>query len=138
MRYLSVLVVAGVAFISNSPSFAQEPNQSKAPQFGEYGYRHRDLHERGTIQQLMDVTGKSCCDGGDGGECRVTDIIWANGATFFNHNGLLCPFSIPVNSVNLPLGARAVVCASKELHQDEDGPKGCPVGIYCAGASGGS
>jgi hypothetical protein len=114
-----------------TPSNANGSTSIRPPGYGLYGYRHSDLHEFGTIQELMSRTGKSCCDGGVGGECRVTTIKMENGAGFFLHGDIWCPLN-PSTSyafVKMPLDAPAVVCASKTS------PDVCPT-TYCAGMAG--
>lgn len=106
------------------------------PDYGKYSYRHGDLHRHGTIQQLLDAVNNDCCDGGHGGECRVTTIINIGGYGFFQHGDTWCPLSKDTRyaSVPLPPDAKAVVCASRGVGHNS----GCPNYTYCAGMPGAS
>lgn len=98
--------------------------------FGEYGYEHGRLHRFGTIDDLMGKTNSNCCDGGAGGECRVTEL-WQNsdGKWFFNHNGIACPVTKSIQfDVKMPLDVNGVICAPAAGSSD------CPHTTYCAAA----
>jgi len=107
------------------------------PAYGTYGYRHPELHERGTIDELMRRTGRNCCDGGDGGECRVTTITSIAGRGYFRLGDKWCPINEETSYallMTIPGDAPAVVCASEKV----DPQTGCPYVTYCAGAGGDS
>ena len=41
--------------------------------FSWWGYRHKELHDRGTVAELIEKSKPvNCCSGTDSGECRVT------------------------------------------------------------------
>lgn len=101
--------------------------------YGYYGYRHEELHASGVIQELMNKTGTQCCDGGMGGECRVTTIRFSPEGTWEAYidgvwtriQNVTIHYDIP-----LPNDAPAVVCASRHI-VPEVGAKG----VYCVAAS---
>ena len=83
----------------------------------------------------MARTGKSCCDGGMGGECRATRIYPSpNGSGWVAEiDGNLCPVTVPIYyDVSLPREIEAMVCAGKTTS-----PGVCPA-TYCAAGSLGS
>ncbi len=144
MRHFCALLFALLTF-AQTPLFAQDatphdvlpviPLITDDPSFGSYGYRHHELHALGSIDQLMDLTGSNCCDGGEGGECRVTEIRQGPERLEAFLDGRWCPLPNTVmvyNGINLPEGANAVVCASNAAGI------GCPAGVYCAGTNMGS
>lgn len=99
------------------------------PSFGYYGYGHLKLHQYGVIENLMDKTGKNCCDGGHGGECRITMISRTDGVPKAYIDGKWCPILDNVTifrDIPLPPNAFAAVCAGKSKHLSS-----CP-SIYCA------
>lgn len=109
--------------------------------FGYYAYMHCTLHKEGTIKELLERTGGSCCEGEQiGGECRVTTIKYENGVPTAYLDGNWCEVTVKVHfDVTLPEGALAVVCASEPNistlnSAEKDRP--CPV-TYCAAATAG-
>lgn len=102
------------------------------PEFGTYCYMHKFLHEHGVVQDLIEKSGKSCCDGGTGGECRVTLIRRGHEGWSFLHGDTWCALGVNVRfDVRFPpavrkAGVNAVVCASGYI------VNGCPNGNYCA------
>ncbi len=56
-----------------------------APKFSEWGYCHKELHDRGYIQDLLEQTKNSCCGGPESGECRLTFINVVDKMVFINH-----------------------------------------------------
>jgi hypothetical protein len=99
--------------------------------FGFYSYRHCTLHKSGTIDELLNLTHKNCCDGGTGGECRATSIHWnATGPVAFI-DGMWCPVDaamIRQDLTTMPADVEAVVCAAKTT---SSGAHSCP-STYCA------
>ena len=79
--------------------------------FGTYGHQHMLLHELSVVQQLMAITGRSCCDSDTGGECRVTKLSIYR--TFFQYGELWCPMNpnYPIHyDVSLQDDVDTVVC----------------------------
>lgn len=106
----------------------------KETRFGWYGYRHQELHDDGVIKKLMLKTRSSCCDGGKGGECRVTAFRFYNSQRQVFLDGVWCPVSRSVTvhtDIDLPQGAFGVACASKSYRGQ------CPA-VYCAAKSPGA
>lgn len=102
---------------------------------GYYGFRHRELHIEGVIKELMEATGSNCCDGGEGGECRVAEIRPdGNGGMEALLDGEWCPITIQIQrGVKLLGDNSSVVCASKYKGKTKTG-KMCP-STYCAAAA---
>lgn len=92
-------------------------SQHPDPDFGYYGYRHEELHKMGVIDKLIEQSNKSCCDGGKGGECRVTDLRYGGPTGREAYlDGQWCQITPGVKiftNIELPDGAFAVVCAAK-------------------------
>lgn len=108
---------------------------------GNYGHRHYELHSKEIIRHLMDATGSKCCDGGMGGECRVTKIKALSqpseetGSVMYDAwlDGQWCPITVKVHlDIALPDDVQAVVCAHKPI--TTMGRGGCPA-TFCAAAS---
>ncbi|MBI2618000.1 hypothetical protein HYW58_00925 [Candidatus Kaiserbacteria bacterium] len=111
---------------TNAATFSED----KRPSLGDYGYRHKELHERGVVKKLMEKFGTTCCDGGKGGECRVTRIVRTGAGSLALLNGKWCPITLGIRyDIELPKDAFAVVCASKYNGNSDD--YGCP-DVYCA------
>ncbi len=115
------------------PAFSQDahthsnPETAAEPEMGDYGYGHGDLHAYGTIDRLMQSFGHACCDGGEGGECRKTEVRYTGERWEAYLNGTWCPLSItPHFDVPLPPDTQAVVCADYRIRSD-----GCSA-TYCA------
>lgn len=102
--------------------------EDKAKSLGDYGFGHEKLHKHGVIKNLIKRTGENCCDGGEGGECRVTRIrLTGTGAKAFL-DGKWCSVTAPIRfDIELPRDVFAVVCASKI----RDPRTECPIS-YCA------
>ncbi len=118
------------------PVAAEEPSVPSESRLGYYGHQHQKLHEHGVVRELMRRMGKNCCDGGLGGECRVTQI-WQNpnGKWMALLDGMHCPVSVePITDIPLPSGVFAVVCAAKI---PQNATRACPA-TYCAAAADGS
>lgn len=80
--------------------------------FSHYGYRHCELHQYGTIDALLAKTDSNCCDGGRGGECRVTTFSRIDGAWYAQIDGLTCPVSVQVHfDIPMPTNVQGVICA---------------------------
>jgi hypothetical protein len=104
--------------------------------FGYWGYRHRELHERRVIAELVERTkGKNCCSGINSGECRVSKVDLLRKLAYVD--GRWCPMD-PDTRVT-PLSSLAgmhdgneeiaVVCANRNYD-----PKGClGAKTYCIG-----
>jgi len=130
-KILAMVVVTILSTIGN----AQSQNQMSCalpkldPKFGAYGYRHLDLHHHGVIDKLIEQSGHNCCDGGKGGECRVTTIVRCGTRIMAWLDGNWCPLNTKMTiftNIALPQKAFAVVCASQTL-----GMNTCP-SSYCA------
>lgn len=118
----------GAECLSSIPVEAA-PQDENVP-FGTYSYRHGYLHSLGVIDRLLKLTKKSCCDGGEGGECRATELSIDN--RYFKHGDMWCPLTTgqQINTnVGLPHDVQAVVCASFSS------PDVCPASSYCVGAT---
>lgn len=104
------------------------PTEDGVKSLGDYGFQHDKLHKQGVIQNLIKRSGENCCDGGDGGECRVTRIHLTGVGAKAILNGKWCPVTVRIRTdIGLPMDVFAVVCASKE----DDPNTGCPT-TYCA------
>ncbi len=119
--------------------FQSKPIQARDERrFSWWGYRHRELHERGIIDELLEKTkGKSCCNGVDSGECRITRYAEGAGNRMVIIDDLPCPITddtriVPLQSFNEQ--GLVVVCAG----QTDFGrrPRSCP-STYCIGTVGG-
>jgi hypothetical protein len=106
-------------------------------EFGDYGYRHFELHKSGTIDELLERTGKTCCDGGMGGECRVTQIRFGSLGKWEAYlDGRWCPVDAEIRyDVQLPSDVTAIVCAARSALDKSD--QGCP-STYCAATAPGT
>lgn len=107
---------------------------------GDYGHGHSLLHRYGVIDELLEKTGSHCCDGGHGGECRITRLRYhptesgdIRKEAWLNRRW--CPLGDTKvhydlrTLTDLP-EVQAVVCASKGSRSP------CPV-TYCAAANAG-
>lgn len=125
------LIVLCTMFFSTL-AFADE----SSPQFGDYGYNHHYLHQKGVIQELMEKTEDKCCDGGEGGECRETEVVWRSGVPYAYLDGKWCEITkrhkIRMDIESLPPHVKAVVCAGNTA-----GNNICPT-AYCTAIHGGS
>lgn len=130
------LFAALIGSLTAPAAFAEDAIE-QAPGFGTYGYRHTELHQYGIIDRLIELNGHNCCDGGMGGECRVTEIRHESSQAYFLHDGVWCPIhmNVPIYLLNMPSRASAVVCASKGMYINSFG-KVCPTAVYCAGQGG--
>lgn len=113
------------------------PINSTELEFGTYGYEHGFLHEQGVIPELIERSGKNCCDGGIGGECRATLLRNTGGGWEFKHGQNWCAlgdvyvhFDIDFGDMVRRRGITAVVCASEYVEN------GCPSSSYCAAQDG--
>lgn len=96
-------ILLSISMLSATTALADE-----AP-FGTYGYRHQEMHDLGVIQDLITRSGQNCCDGGMGGECRVTQI--STDGKFYRYNEQWCPLSTTTDirtDVRLPAGVGAM------------------------------
>jgi hypothetical protein len=94
--------------------------------FGTYGYLHHYLHSYGTIEDLLNKANKNCCDGGEGGECRATELSFDG--RFFLYGNQWCPLSVwnvILYNVDMPHDVQAVVCAPASALDV------CPTASYC-------
>jgi hypothetical protein len=150
-KNLGTMVLVGALILCASFGWAQEfahPDASEAPPppanfpappeynaadirpFGSYGSNHHLVHAptiagKSVVDQLLEATGMSCCDGGQGGECRPTRII-QNYAWLEGKWCAINPHSIRMD-IAFPDGVFAVVCAAQVLDIH-----GCPVSTHCA------
>lgn len=118
-----------VCCIVTGTAHADEERPHPDINFGNYGYRHHELHQSGVIDKLIRQSNKTCCDGGKGGECRVTSTRIKHGRKEAYLEGRWCPISRDVTiftDIELPDGAFAVVCASIPIIKGR-----CPA-TYCA------
>lgn len=122
------IVPASAALADDEPICRAVVPISQVPDFGEYGYGHKELHEFGSIQELIKKENKTCCDGGAGGECRMTAIRWQSPKSLFKHGSVWCEFNSEIirTDVKLPPGTEAIVCAPKAA------PGSCPLNVWCA------
>lgn len=135
MRFLLRLVLAGLCIAFPAWAGSDGSPQPDKPDFGSYGYKHLNLHEHGIVQKMIDAFGTTCCDSGNGGECRVTEVRYRNGQMQAWLDGTWCPLSVqPRFDISLPPGVNTVVCASKYINQFT----GCPARDYCAATSAGT
>lgn len=104
-------------------------NADENPPFGYYGYRHHEMHSRGIIPKMIAKMAKSCCDGGKGGECRVTKTNLEMTKVFID--GRLCPISTRTTvrtDIELPEDVEAIACAAPS--EQGGASRICPT-IYC-------
>lgn len=103
--------------------------------FSYWGYRHRELHERRVIAELLERTkGKNCCSGTSGGECRISKVNLQDKLAFVD--GQWCPIDpdTRVTPLDSLAGMRdgeqeiAVVCASRNYGKTCSSTK-----TYCIG-----
>jgi hypothetical protein len=108
--------------------------------FGYYGYKHRELHRFGSIDRLMAVTGKNCCDGIDGGECRATRLHFEMGKWYAELDGQRCAVTGAIHyDVPLPNDVEAIVCAPRVALDPVTGRAYyCPAPTYCVAGTIGS
>lgn len=94
--------------------------QAPEPKFSEWGYRHRELHAKGVIAEMLERTqGKNCCNGIESGECRISKVNVRERLAFVD--GEWCPMDsgtriTPLDTLtNVTDGEEeiAVVCASQ-------------------------
>ncbi len=111
-------------------------SRSNPKKLGDYGYRHHELHHTGVVASIIEHAGQNCCDGGEGGECRVTKLQPHHGGGFEAFlDGKWCPIpeTVPIlYSTKLLMDNTPVVCAS-----ERKGADGCPI-VFCAAAAWGS
>lgn len=138
MRTLSALLAA-IFFALSGAAIAQQSDIEEIwpdAEFGTYGYLHQLLHHHGAVQEIIDLAGHNCCDGGAGGECRATQIWRQSPISYFKYLDYWCPIDVPIHTMTtLPTEVTAIVCAGKVLFP-QAGPDGvmqmCP-GTHCAG-----
>lgn len=115
-------------------------SEDSSPALGDYGHGHSLLHRHGVIDELLEKTGSYCCDGGHGGECRITRLryrVTTSGDVRKEAllDGQWCPLGktkvhYDLHSLTTLPEAQAVVCAEKGARTR------CPV-TYCAAANAG-
>lgn len=118
------------------PDTVTAQSYTPAPGNGGWGDGHSALHKHGTVRELMERTGTSCCEGEHSGECRKTHIngrmAWLDGQWCKIPEIVTIFYDIP-----LPSGMFAVVCAGRVTMEDAEAgtsEKACPA-IYCAAAT---
>ncbi|GEM_PF-5415707 len=123
--------------LSPWPPFSQPDSepliQEEAPGFSFWGYRHRELHALGLIEQLQERTQHKCCNSVESGECRVTSVNMPSKEVLID--GKWCPISKDTRIAALEgLGeiadgneTIAIVCAARSYS-----PMVCPP-AYCIG-----
>lgn len=131
-----LLLALALACAACAPSLAHQPGSSHAPEVsegqekpGDYGYRHRDYHDRGLVEELERKVGHSCCD--KVGECRATYVDLANNTALVD--GRWCPLGHRTairKDITLP-DSFALVCAGKSR---SGGGNPCPP-VYCVAIS---
>ncbi len=129
-------LVGMLGCVAAGPSHAHQPRSTNAPdvadghgQPGDYGYRHRDYHDRGLVEELERKVGHSCCD--KVGECRATYVDLANRKVLVD--GRWCPLGHRTavrKDIMLP-DSFALVCAGKSI-SGLGNP--CPP-VYCVAVS---
>lgn len=142
---LTFIAGAGQAFAQNMtprPPAHYTPmpprhQAAEAPEtrFGHWGYRHKELHDAGLIEQLHALTNSKCCDGPLSGECRLSAVNMPKRLVYID--GGWCPISQDTKVVVLDLGdiantegqSLAVVCAGRKYREI------CPAS-YCIGLDG--
>lgn len=112
------------------------PQTNEEKRFSYWGYRHKELHARGIIDELLERTkGKNCCNGIESGECRLAKVNVRERMAFVD--GEWCPMHSDTKVEQLETMRDitdgneevAVVCASKS-----EGRKMCMgVTTYCIG-----
>jgi hypothetical protein len=108
-----------------------------------WGYRHRELHEEGVIEELLAKTGnngKNCCDDVANGECRESQYVFddEDGKQKVLVDGLKCEIASYTRVVFLERftrPGRLVVCADK-VRRNINGQRLCP-DVFCVGRTGG-
>lgn len=110
--------------------------QGEETRFGYWAYRHKELHARKVIDELVArIPGTTCCNGIHRGECRVSKVRLYDKMAFVD--GEWCPISkdtrwTPLDTLtDITDGDEeiAVVCASKS-----EGKRLClGVTVYCIG-----
>lgn len=106
----------------------QEP-EGKIPSY--WKYRHKSLHDRGIVQQILDKTGSNCCGGTDSGECRVSYVDMLHRMVMID--GTWCPMTRGTKFAvvtGLKDDESAVVCAGRVSDETN-----CPP-AYCVGVRG--
>ena len=91
---------------------------------GDYGYRHMEYHTRGTVRDVEEKSGHTCCD--KMGECRATYVNLKERTAYLD--GKWCPIKRDAAiryDVSLP-DEMAMVCAGSFL----DPITRCPI-VYC-------
>lgn len=125
MRSLFISAVFLALCVVGVPAYAEELGP------GDYGYRHMEYHMRGTVDEVEEKSGKTCCD--NVGECRATYVNLLNRTAYLN--GKWCPIKADAAiryDVSLP-DEMAMVCAGAYIS-----PKtGCPT-VYCGAVPSGT
>lgn len=131
-----VLLALALACAALGPSLAHQPGSGHGPEVsdgegqpGDYGYRHRDYHDRGLVEELERKVGHSCCD--KVGECRATYVDLTNKTVLVD--GRWCPLGYRTairKDIMLP-DSFALVCAGKSR---SGGGNPCPP-VYCVAIS---
>lgn len=131
LTYLLLGLNLGVQAYAQHTNHSPIPAANSSPEasLGDYGFRHSELHASGIIKQLLEIFNSGCCDGGTGGECRVTQVRPdGNGRLEALLDGNWCPLSVnPTQGISLPESIPAVVCAARGAR----GAQFCPA-TYCA------
>lgn len=125
----SVFAIFIVLILIPSGLRAEDPTTVPA-QPGDYGYLHHDYHNSGSVKDLQEKTGSTCCDGA--GECRATYVDMIKGKTYIDgkwcdlpENKKLIRFDVILPATGLTVGL-AMVCAGKTWIATS-----CPI-VYCA------
>jgi|GEM_PF-3720614 len=84
-----------------------------------WGYRHKSLHDRGIIDQILKNANSECCGGTDSGECRVSKMNTVTREALID--GVWCPITPKTAIVaveGLDSDEDVVVCASRYKNID--------------------
>jgi hypothetical protein len=95
-----------------------------------WAYRHKELHDRGIVDQILKNANSDCCGGTDSGECRVSSLDEIHHLVMVD--GKWCPYNSNTHVVavdGLDDDEEAVVCAGKTNRTLTGGPE-CPA-TYC-------
>ena len=158
MRFLWLFSILFLSLVPNEPLAAQEHRHHHAqvapvsppgfeqylkliempPQFGDWAYRHDELHDLGLVAKLRMATGSSCCNGEKSGECRVTKVNLVDRKVYVDRQW--CPYYYNTKVVVMSEMETihdngedvAMVCAGRTIRVQHApvSPNMCP-GVYC-------
>lgn len=115
----------------------------KNPKFSEWGYRHAEIHDKGLVAKLQELTGGTCCNGPKSGECRVSSVDIPAGLVLVDGHWFRYDKNTKIVVMEELEGLRdgqesiALVCAGRtyEMTGWEGPPKRTAPTIYCIALS---